>query len=635
MAWPKLPAPWLLLCTWLPAGCLSLLVTVQHTERYVTLFASVILKCDYTTSAQLQDVVVTWRFKSFCKDPIFDYYSASYQAALSLGQDPSNDCNDNQREVRIVAQRRGQNEPVLGVDYRQRKITIQNRADLVINEVMWWDHGVYYCTIEAPGDTSGDPDKEVKLIVLHWLTVIFIILGALLLLLLIGVCWCQCCPQYCCCYIRCPCCPARCCCPEEALARHRYMKQAQALGPQMMEKPLYWGADRSSQVSSYPMHPLLQRDLSLRSSLPQMPMTQTTNHPPITNGVLEYLEKELRNLNLAQPLPPDLKARFGHPCSMLSSLGSEVVERRIIHLPPLIRDLSSSRRTSDSLHQQWLTPIHSRPWDLRDGRRQHHYPDFHQELQDRGPKSWALERRELDPSWSGRHRSSRLNGSPIHWSDRDSLSDVPSSSEARWRPSHPPFRSRCQERPHRLSPRESTQRHGRRRRHRSYSPPLPSGLSSWSSEEDKERQPQSWGAHRRRSHSPHWPEEKPPSYRSLDVTPGKNSRKKGSVEKRSVSLGHPAEGRAWAERTLQPGMTTANTGCLSFCHRGCLLPGLPKLHCGLGGLPLAKAKEIKRVQSAGESSLPVKRLLTIASAVIAVLWGKPSGVTGENKAQHD
>lgn len=53
--------------------------------------------------------------------------SSAYQAALSLGQDPSNDCSDNQREVRIVAQRRGQNEPVLGVDYRQRKITIQNR----------------------------------------------------------------------------------------------------------------------------------------------------------------------------------------------------------------------------------------------------------------------------------------------------------------------------------------------------------------------------------------------------------------------------------------------------------------------------------------------------------------------------
>ncbi|KAF3827511.1 hypothetical protein GH733_002997 [Mirounga leonina] len=558
---PELPAPWLLLFTGLPAGCLSLLVTVQHTERYVTLFASIVLKCDYTTSAQLQDVVVTWRFKSFCKDPIFDYYSASYQAALSLGQDPSNDCNDSQREVRIVAQRRGQNEPVLGVDYRQRKITIQNRADLVINEVMWWDHGVYYCTIEAPGDTSGDPDKEVKLIVLHWLTVIFIILGALLLLLLIGVCWCQSCPQHCCCYIRCPCCPARCCCPEEALARHRYLKQARALGPQMMEKPLYWGADRSSQVSSYPMNPLLQRDLSLRSSLPQMPMTQTAAHPPIANGVLEYLEKELQNLNPAQPLPPDLKAISGQACSMLSSLGSEVVERRIIHLPPLIRDLPSSQRTGNSSRQEWLTAIPPGPWDPREGRRQAHYSDFHQELQDREPKRWALEGRELNRLQRGRHHRSRLHGSPAPWSDRDSLSDGPSSSEARWRPDHAPLRSRYPDRPRRPSPRENAQRHPRRR-HRSYSPPLPSGLSSWSSEEDeKERRPRSWGTHRRRSsYSSNWPEEKPPSYRSLDVMPGKNGRKKGSVERRSVSLGHPAEGRVWAERGSAPADTGHPTG---------------------------------------------------------------------------
>uniref|UniRef100_A0A5F9DLD8 Immunoglobulin like domain containing receptor 1 n=1 Tax=Oryctolagus cuniculus TaxID=9986 RepID=A0A5F9DLD8_RABIT len=435
---PELPVPWLLLFTCLPAGCLSLLVTVQHTERYVTLFASVVLKCDYTTSAQLQDVVVTWRFKSFCKDPIFDYYSASYQAALSLGQDPSNDCNDSQREVRIVAQRRGQNEPVLGVDYRQRKITIQN-----------------------------------------------------------------------------------------PLARHRYMKQAQALGPQMMEKPLYWGADRSSQVSSYPMHPLLQRDLSFRSSLPQMPMTQPAAHPSVTNGVLEFLEKELRNFHPAQPLPPDVKARPGPPRSLLSSLGSEVVERRVLQLPPLIRDVPSSRGTSDSSHLRWLTPVPSRPWDPREGSRQHRYPDFHHELQDWGPKPWALERRELDYPCSGRHPDPRLTRSPVPWSDRDSLSDRPSSRETRRRRSRS---RRDRARPRRPSPRES-----RRRRPRSYSPPPPSGLSSWSSEEEQE--PPSWGARsrrrRRRSHSPPWPEEKPPSYRSLDVIPGKNGRKKGSVERRS------------------------------------------------------------------------------------------------------
>nr|KAF6382251.1 immunoglobulin like domain containing receptor 1 [Pipistrellus kuhlii] len=438
------PAPWLLLFTWLPAGCLSLLVTVQHTERYVTLFASVILKCDYTTSAQLQDVVVTWRFKSFCKDPIFDYYSASYQAALSLGQDPSNDCNDSQREVRIVAQRRGQNEPVLGADYRQRKITIQN-----------------------------------------------------------------------------------------PLARHRYMKQAQSLGPQMMEKPLYWGADRSSQFSSYPMNQLLQRDLSMRSSLPQMPVTQPTTHPPIANGVLEYLEKELRNLNPAQPLPPNLKAISGQPCSMLSSLGSEVVERRIIRLPPL-RDLPSSLMTSNSSHQHWLAPVPPGAWDLREERRPHHHSGFHQELQDWQPRRpWALEGRELGQLRSGRHRSSRPNTSPTPWSDRDSLSDIPSSSEDRCRrPTHLPLRSRYPDRPRRPSPRESERRH-QRRRPRSYSPPLPSGFSSWSSEEEKERPPRRWGAHRRRSHSPNWPEEKPPSYRSLDVMPGKNGRKRGNVERRS------------------------------------------------------------------------------------------------------
>ncbi|XP_012585927.1 PREDICTED: immunoglobulin-like domain-containing receptor 1 [Condylura cristata] len=318
----------------------------------------------------------------------------------------------------------------------------------------------------------------------------------------------------------------------EALARHRYLKQAQVLGPQLMEKPLYWGADRSSQFSSYPMNPLLQRDLSLRSSLAQMPMTQTATSPPIPSGVLDYLEKELRNLNPAQPLAFDPQARAGHPCSMLSSLGSEVVERRIIHLPPLTRGLPSSQKTSSSSHQQWHTPIPTGPWDLREGRRQHYYPDFRQDFQNREPKRWVSQQRELSQLRNRSHHSSRLQGSPTPWSDRDSLSDGPSSSEAHWQSSQPPLRSRYPERPHRPSPREGIRRH-QRRRPRSYSPPLPSGLSSWSSEEEKERQPRRWGAHpRRRSRSPNWPEEKPPSYRSLDVIPDKNGRKKGSVERR-------------------------------------------------------------------------------------------------------
>lgn len=150
------------------------------------------------------------------------FFLTAYQSALQLGQDPANDCPDSQRTVRTIVQKRGGNEPTLGSEYRERKITVQNsgsiqvymklliallslyfiiyiitmlinstnflegfkaglfrqlnfncgyilcactEADLVINEVMWWDNGVYYCAVDAPGDTTGDSDKEIKLIV--------------------------------------------------------------------------------------------------------------------------------------------------------------------------------------------------------------------------------------------------------------------------------------------------------------------------------------------------------------------------------------------------------------------------------------------------------------------------------------
>ena len=50
----------------------------------------------------------------------------AYQAALQLGQDPSNDCPDRQRTVRTVAQKRGSNEAILGAEYRERRISMQN-----------------------------------------------------------------------------------------------------------------------------------------------------------------------------------------------------------------------------------------------------------------------------------------------------------------------------------------------------------------------------------------------------------------------------------------------------------------------------------------------------------------------------
>ncbi len=59
-------------------------------------------------------------------DHVHFFLSSAYQAALGLKQDPANDCPDSQRTLRIVIQRRGLNEAILGTEYRERKIYVQN-----------------------------------------------------------------------------------------------------------------------------------------------------------------------------------------------------------------------------------------------------------------------------------------------------------------------------------------------------------------------------------------------------------------------------------------------------------------------------------------------------------------------------
>ncbi|KAG7238796.1 hypothetical protein INR49_030340 [Caranx melampygus] len=378
-----------LLLVHLPTEMLSIQVVVPETERRTTLFASVILRCDYSTSANPQDVLVTWRYKSFCKDPVLEYYSTGYQAALQLGQDPSNDCPDRQRIVRTVIQKRGINEPILGADYRERKITIRNNADLVITEVMWWDNGVYFCSIDAAGDTTGDSDREIKLIVYHWLTVLLIILGALLLIILFCICCCQCCPQKCCCYVRCPCCPQTCCCPEKAVMQHRMLREAQkAMAPWMAGQPIYApiSSNASSQgvpilysgsYSDYPvkqnfaMAPMQLSPMALQQQPPPRPPHHMNGSARGSvqgnNQVLDYLENQVRGLDVmappsvqnmhpsqphhhlqSQPPPPAVPYTPGPP-SMLSALdemGVRGTERRVITLPPIIQRVASfsSRR---------------------------------------------------------------------------------------------------------------------------------------------------------------------------------------------------------------------------------------------------------------------------------------------------
>ncbi|XP_056611809.1 immunoglobulin-like domain-containing receptor 1b [Triplophysa dalaica] len=538
---PQLQAIALVLVVF-PIELLSIQVSVPETERRTTLFASVLLRCDYSTTANTQDVLVTWRFKSFCLDPVLEYYSTAYQAALALKQDPANDCQDSQRTVRTVIQKRGMNEATLGPEYRDRKIYIQNNADLVINEVMWWDNGMYFCSIDAAGDVVGDSDKEIRLIVYHWLTVMLIILGALLLIILFGVCCCQCCPQNCCCYVRCPCCPRTCCCPEEAVMHHRMMRDAKkamvpwfngqpiyapiASNPSSQGNPLLYSGSFSEPPSkhNYPMGPMA------------MPPPQTGQHfmPPhgyhtnaSVNGsghgnkqMLEYLENQVRGMEVAAPMlqpqhhtvvplqnhqpqymhqPSQAVSYPARAPSMLSALdemGVQGVERRVIQLPPIVgRARQSSRRANDGARGK---PRQSRQSSGSSNRNGNHRDDSW-----RGP---ATSRREIPRSYSdesdwgerrgSRGSSGRRGGSGSEWSRPQARSKgelLEELERANWRD-------------------------------RSYSPAP--RRNSWSSDEDN---------YRKETRSQGKLVEKPPDYSTIDILPGHSRRNDQFSEKSSRS----------------------------------------------------------------------------------------------------
>ncbi|XP_077584806.1 immunoglobulin-like domain-containing receptor 1b [Stigmatopora nigra] len=500
------PATLLLLLFSLPTELLCIQVIVRETQKSTTLFGSVTLHCDFTTSANPQDVLITWRFKSFCKDPILEYYSTSYQAALQLGQDPANDCPDRQRTVRTVVQKRGLNEPMLGVDYRNRKITIENKADLVITEVMWWDNGVYFCNIDAAGDTSGDSDREIKLIVYHWLTVLFIILGALLLILLLSICCCQCCPQKCCCYVRCPCCPQTCCCPEKAVMQHRMMREAKrAMTPWLHGQPIYAPISANSSIQGVPMlysgsfsAPGKQNfAMAPMQMIPQQTTPQhhlngsaTGNHPN-NRHVLDYLENQVRGLDVhihpiqngppvvAQPQPPPAVAPYiPGPPSMLSALdemGMRGTERRVITLAPIVQRAPSREPRNGELERGALRfPSHSSSSTNPSGR-----GTQPRRYRERSPPRRGIIREYSDDSdregrqGRGYRREPNPNVSGSRTRSRDDLMEEMRGRSAR--------------------------------RERSYSPPRFKG--SWSSgEEDSDR---------RRARGREW-SEKPPSYSSVE-----------------------------------------------------------------------------------------------------------------------
>uniref|UniRef100_A0A673L4R3 Immunoglobulin-like domain-containing receptor 2 n=1 Tax=Sinocyclocheilus rhinocerous TaxID=307959 RepID=A0A673L4R3_9TELE len=216
------------------------------------LFSSIVLPCHYTTHSS-QTAVVQWWYKSYCTDRTRDSFTFPESLGVhvsDLGASSHLDCSDNSRTVRIVASAQGSS-MTLAENYKGRDISIINKADLRIGQLQWGDTGVYFCKVIISDDLEGKNEGQVELLVqetkspdesflspLEWVFVGVVVLGSVLFLLLVGICWCQCCPHSCCCYVSCCCCPDTCCCPKHLYEAGKMAKSGQP--PQIsMYQPYY------------------------------------------------------------------------------------------------------------------------------------------------------------------------------------------------------------------------------------------------------------------------------------------------------------------------------------------------------------------------------------------------------------
>uniref|UniRef100_A0A3Q2XS31 Immunoglobulin-like domain containing receptor 2 n=1 Tax=Hippocampus comes TaxID=109280 RepID=A0A3Q2XS31_HIPCM len=201
-------------------------------QQSAMLFQSVVLPCHYRTSST-QQPVVQWWYKSFCHDRTGDSFLPLHLPGTKASgkADKSHvDCADRFRTVRVVASAQGSTTTRADY-YTNRDISIINEADLRIGQVQWGDSGVYFCKVVVSDDLEGTDEAQLELLVLRtseqadilpefdveimpWAFVGCVGLGSILFLLLMGICWCQCCPHSCCCYVKCCCCPETCCCPR-------------------------------------------------------------------------------------------------------------------------------------------------------------------------------------------------------------------------------------------------------------------------------------------------------------------------------------------------------------------------------------------------------------------------------------
>ncbi|XP_063481121.1 immunoglobulin-like domain-containing receptor 2 isoform X3 [Symphalangus syndactylus] len=314
---------------WLTAMVEGLQVTVPDKKKVAMLFQPTVLRCHFSTSSH-QPAVVQWKFKSYCQDRMGESLGMSSTRAQSLSKrnlewDPYLDCLDSRRTVRVVASKQGST-VTLGDFYRGREITIVHDADLQIGKLMWGDSGLYYCIVTTPDDLEGKNEDSVELLVLEWVFVGLVLLGVFLFFVLVGICWCQCCPHSCCCYVRCPCCPDSCCCPQALYeagkaAKAGYPPSVSGVpGPYSIPSVPLGGAPSSGMLMDKPHPPpLAPSDSTGGSHSVRKGYRIQADKERDSMKVLYYVEKELAQFDPARRM----RGRYNNTISELSSLHEE------------------------------------------------------------------------------------------------------------------------------------------------------------------------------------------------------------------------------------------------------------------------------------------------------------------------
>ncbi|XP_016111765.1 immunoglobulin-like domain-containing receptor 2 isoform X2 [Sinocyclocheilus grahami] len=340
--------------------CEAVQVSVRDERRFAMLFQSVVLPCHYT-SVSSQTPVIQWWYKSYCRDRSRDAFRFPDTLAVhgsELGSSVHLDCGDSGRTVRVVASGQGSS-ITLAEHYKGRDISIINKADLRIGELQWGDSGVYYCKVVISDDLEGQNEAHVELLVLEWVFVSAVLVGSLLVILLVGVCWCQCCPHSCCCYVRCCCCPDTCCCPRHLYEAGKGIKSTPPT-PIPMLHPYYI----PGMPTMVPIAPpsLIDPNLSTAPSLENSGSVRSGFHlQPASDQsslkVLQFVEKQLAQFNPSLTLSSSQNS-----CSMsqLSSLHDvetdfrqtyRQVQKKALPAIPDLDDPADLRATD-------LSPVH-------------------------------------------------------------------------------------------------------------------------------------------------------------------------------------------------------------------------------------------------------------------------------------